>query len=103
MKECLEAEFGEHTNTEHTTKASSIDVRDLAYEMAKGSIKRQPNGRTVMFKAPHLVVLGSRRLITKSLAEFNQRVVYITDQLAPILMMKSKMLGQESYQMVAFL
>ena len=85
LKGCLEAEFGEYTNTEHTTKTASTDVRNLAYEMAKGSIKHQPNGRTVTFKAPHLVVLGSQRLVAKKLAEFNQRVKYVADQLAPTL------------------
>ena len=62
LKEYLESEFGEKTWAGHTEKAATADIRDLAYEISKRSIVKQPQGRKAVFKSPDIITLGVRRL-----------------------------------------
>jgi hypothetical protein len=76
LKESIEQAFGEYSNSLHTTKNVSDDVRNLAFQIYNsGSLEKHTNGRDSSFQPPDIVSRGCA-LVVNGIARFNKQVVY---------------------------
>lgn len=76
LKESIEQAFGEHTNSTHTVKDVSDDVRNLAFQIySSGSIDERKDGRDSPFQPPDIVSRGCA-LIVNGVIRFNKLVVH---------------------------
>lgn len=76
LKESIEQAFGEHTNSTHTAKDVSDDVRNLAFQIySSGSIDERKDGRDSPFQPPDIVSRGCA-LIVNGVIRFNKLVVH---------------------------
>ena len=52
----------------------------MAYEISKGSIVKQPQGRKTVFKSPDIIALGVLHLHDSAIDQFNARATYSLGQ-----------------------
>jgi hypothetical protein len=77
LKAKLEAEFGEYSNGRHQIKDASMDIRNLAHEIARSdSIHKHTNGRDSRFKPLDILSRGSGESLVKGVEKFNQQRVH---------------------------
>jgi hypothetical protein len=76
LKTSLESEFGEYSNGRHQMKDISMDVRNLAHEIARsGSIQKHTGGRETQFKPTDILSRGVGDMLYNGVEKFNQRLV----------------------------
>lgn len=71
LKDSIEREFGEKTNSEHTTRSRHMDIRCLAHNLTESSIVYHPNGRDSSFIAADVLQAGQDGL-AKAIKRFNE-------------------------------
>ncbi|RJE22629.1 hypothetical protein PHISCL_05052 [Aspergillus sclerotialis] len=76
LKESIEQAFGEHTNSAHTEKDVSDDVRNLAFQIyCSGSVDKRKEGRDSPFQPPDVVSRGCA-LLGNGVARFSKLIVH---------------------------
>jgi hypothetical protein len=76
LKAMLEAEFGEYSNGRHQVKDASMDVRNLAHEIAQSdSIQKHTNGRESQYKPVDILSRGVGDALSNGIEKSNQQLV----------------------------
>jgi hypothetical protein len=81
LRKSIENAFIGKGNSKHIPPDPANDIRELAFELARDSIKLYEDGRRAKHQAPDILSIGAERIVRQKLELFNAKVVRNEDRI----------------------